>query len=90
MTTTIDWISNSALPVGKGATRQEFDATVGIDQRAIETTPWGEGELRINGIEIARIHDAQTPLEAFHALRRFAQSVTLCVQGEEVDPCPQS
>jgi hypothetical protein len=39
----IDWSQSADLPVGQGATRQEFDAKVGTDQLAIETTRWATG-----------------------------------------------
>jgi len=83
MSKTIDWVPNADLPVGKGATRQEFDANVGADQLAIETTPWGEGDLRINGVEVAHVSD-QTQLQAFQDLERIAQ--TIADNGKRADP----
>jgi enoyl-[acyl-carrier protein] reductase I len=76
MSQEIDWIPNADLPVGKGATRQEFDAKVGTDQLAIETTPWGDGDLRINGAEVAHVHDEKTQRQAFQDLKRVAQTIT--------------
>jgi enoyl-[acyl-carrier protein] reductase I len=37
-----DWKTNEGLAVGKGATVQEFFATVGNDTLAIDVAPWGE------------------------------------------------
>ena len=71
----IDWIPNADLPSGKAATRQEFDAKVGADQLAIETTPWGDGDLKINGAEVAHVHDEKTQLQAFQDLKRAAQTI---------------
>ena len=45
----VDWEANKDLPVGKGATVQQFLATVGKDQFEINVAPWGEGQLKING-----------------------------------------
>ena len=42
-----DWKSNDNLSVGKGATVQEFTATVGDAKLLIDVAPWGEGHLRI-------------------------------------------
>jgi enoyl-[acyl-carrier protein] reductase I len=75
MSKKIDWSQNADLPVGKAATRQEFDAKVGADQLAIETTPWGDGDLRINGAEVAHVHDEKTQLQAFQDLKRVAQTI---------------
>jgi hypothetical protein len=38
-----DWKSNESLSVGKGATVQEFTATVGDAKLLIDVAPWGEG-----------------------------------------------
>jgi hypothetical protein len=43
----LDWKTNEKLAVGKGATVQEFVATVGGDKLEIDVAPWGEGHLRI-------------------------------------------
>jgi hypothetical protein len=55
--------------------RQEFDAKVGTDQLAIEATPWGDGDLRLNGAEVAHVHDEKTKLQAFQDLKRVAQTI---------------
>jgi len=41
-----DWKTNENIAVGKGATVQEFLATVGDDKLQIDVAPWGEGHLR--------------------------------------------
>ena len=48
----VDWKTNEKLAVGKGATVQEFFATVGYDKLQIDVAPWGEGHLKVNGREI--------------------------------------
>src|SRR3974377_299275 len=67
-----DWKTNESLAVGKGATVQEFTATVGDDKLLIEVAPWGEGHLRINGREIAHINDAKDRRQAFRNLKKIA------------------
>ena len=54
-----DWKPNEGLAVGKGATVQEFSATVGDDKLEIDVAPWGEGHFKVNGREIAHINDAK-------------------------------
>src|SRR4029450_5354126 len=44
----LDWKTNQALAAGKGATVQEFVATIGNDKLEIDVAPWGEGHLRVN------------------------------------------
>jgi enoyl-[acyl-carrier protein] reductase I len=56
---TPDWKTNETLAVGKGATVQEFVATVGNEKLKIDVAPWGEGHLKVNGREIAHIDDAK-------------------------------
>ena len=85
MSKKIDWVPNADLSVGKGATHQEFDANVGTDQLAIETTPWGEGDLRINGLEVAHVC-ADTQLQAFQDLERIAQAIPENGKRDEADP----
>jgi hypothetical protein len=43
---------------GRDATTQQFFATVGGDKPEIGVAPWGEGHLKINGGEVARLTDA--------------------------------
>jgi enoyl-[acyl-carrier protein] reductase I len=38
-----DWKTNESIAAGKGATVQEFHATVGDDRLEIDVAPWGEG-----------------------------------------------
>jgi enoyl-[acyl-carrier protein] reductase I len=68
-----DWKSIEGLAVGKGATVQEFVATVGSDKLQIDVAPWGEGHLRVNGKEIARVDDAKDRRQAFRELKRMAE-----------------
>ena len=53
----LDWKTNEGIAAGKGATVQEFLATLGDDKLEIDVAPWGEGHLRVNGREIAHIKD---------------------------------
>src|SRR5262245_12405045 len=68
-----DWRSNDDLAVGKGATVQEFIATVGNNKLEIDVAPWGEGHLRVNGQEIAHVNDAKNRRQAFRDLKEIAE-----------------
>ena len=68
----IDWKTNVNLAAGKGATTQEFSATVGPSKLEIDVAPWGEGHLKINGREIARVDDAKDRRQAFRELDKMA------------------
>ena len=57
-----DWKINEKLAVGKGATTQEFFATVGSNKLQIDVAPWGEGHLKINGRDaILEVSSAYLP-----------------------------
>jgi enoyl-[acyl-carrier protein] reductase I len=44
-----NWKANEDLPVGKGATFQQWVATVGDNKLEMDVAPWGEGHLKVNG-----------------------------------------
>src|ERR1700752_5044775 len=70
---TADWEPNKDLPLGKGATVQQFFATLGKDRFEISVAPWGEGQLRVNGLEIARTAEAKDRRQAFATLKQAAE-----------------
>src|SRR5262245_31300171 len=78
-----DWKTNGSLAVGKGATVQEFVATVGDDKLEIDVAPWGEGHLKVNGLEIAYVSDAKDRRQAFRDLKGIAERY---LQGEALKP----
>jgi enoyl-[acyl-carrier protein] reductase I len=69
-----DWKSDGDFAVGKGATVQQFVATVDGEMLEIQVAPWGEGLLRANGREVGRIDDAKDRRQAFTRLSRMADS----------------
>jgi enoyl-[acyl-carrier protein] reductase I len=77
------WKANEDLPVGKGATVQQFVAKVGNDRLEIDVAPWGEGHFKVNGREIARISDAKDRRQAFRELKTIAERY---VRGDVVKP----
>ena len=46
---------------------------MGVDKLEIDVAPWGEGHLRVNGREIARVNDAKDRRQAFHELKQIAE-----------------
>jgi enoyl-[acyl-carrier protein] reductase I len=67
-----DWKMKEGLAVGKGATVQEFFASIGGDKFEIDVAPWGEGNLRVNGRKVAHINDAKDRRGAFRELKKIA------------------
>jgi enoyl-[acyl-carrier protein] reductase I len=67
-----NWKSNDKV-AGKGAIAQQFVATMRGDRLEIEVAPWGEGHLKINGREIARVTDAKDRRDAFSQLEKAAE-----------------
>jgi enoyl-[acyl-carrier protein] reductase I len=70
---TVDWKPNERSSVGKGSTFHEFVASVGSDELEIAVAPWGEGHLKINGREVARVNDANGRRAAFRDLKKIAE-----------------
>ena len=68
-----DWKANAEIPVGKGATFQQWVAVVGNHKLEMDVAPWGEGHLKANGREIAHINDAKDRRQAFRNLNRLAE-----------------
>lgn len=71
----MDWTPDLSLPTGKGATIERFTATDGQDQLEIDTTPWGEGDLKINDKAVAHVADDQSGGEAFRDLEAIAEEI---------------
>src|SRR3954447_17708703 len=80
--TKADWTPNQELAGGKGATIQQFCAAVGNDRFEINVAPWGEGQLVVNGREIARTAEAKDRRQAFTTLKLSAERY---VRGDPVD-----
>jgi enoyl-[acyl-carrier protein] reductase I len=78
-----DWKANEELPVGKGATFQQWVAKVGDDKLVMDVAPWGEGHLKVNDREIAHINDAKDRREAFRNLNKIAERY---LGGQVIEP----
>jgi enoyl-[acyl-carrier protein] reductase I len=69
---TANWEPNREMPAGK-ATVQQFFTTLGKDRFEINVAPWGEGQLKVNGEEIARTAEAKDRRQAFATLKQAAE-----------------
>jgi enoyl-[acyl-carrier protein] reductase I len=69
----LEWKTDETLAVGKGATVQQFVATLGDDKLEIDIAPWGEGHLKVNGQEVAHVNDAKDRRQAFRAIKKIAE-----------------
>jgi len=67
------WEPKTDLALGRGATIQQFVATVGDHKLEIDVAPWGVGHLKVNGREIARVNDAKDRRQAFRSLAQTAE-----------------
>src|SRR5271169_2622237 len=80
--TTPNWEPNTDAPVGKGATVQQFVATVDKKKLEIEIAPWGEGRLKVDGREIVRIEDPKDRRYVFRDLKQMAERY---LRGEKIE-----
>jgi enoyl-[acyl-carrier protein] reductase I len=78
-----NWEPNRDIPLGKGATFQQFIATVGAAKLEIDVAPWGEGHLKVNGREVAQVKDAKDRRQAFRDMKQAAERY---LQGQTAEP----
>ncbi len=67
------WKLNRNLPVGKDAAVQRFFAIVGGNRLEIEITPAGDGALKVNGVQIAKVDHAKGTRQVFRDLKKVAE-----------------
>jgi hypothetical protein len=69
----LDWKVDTNLPAGKGATVQRFTASDRAHSLEIDTRPWGEGDLIIDGIKRAHVQNEKNEQDAFKDLEAIAE-----------------
>ena len=84
--TTLDWKTDEKLAVGKGATVQQFVASLGGNKFEIDVAPWGEGHLKVNGREIAHVDDAKDRRQAFRTFASSRRPLSTIYTGTETYP----
>ena len=62
---------NSRVAFGTEAAPQKIVAVAGCNKFEINITLWGEGELKQNGIEIARVEEGESPHKVFLELMKI-------------------
>jgi len=70
----LDWVPDTSLPAGKGATVQHFIASDGLNTLEIDTAPWGDGKLTVNGKTRAQVENEATEQSAFRDLEGIAEN----------------
>jgi enoyl-[acyl-carrier protein] reductase I len=70
---TANWEPNKEMPVGKGATVRQVLHYPGKGGFEINVAPWGEGQLKVIGREIARTAEAKDRRHAFTTLKQAAE-----------------
>ena len=71
----IHWNPDLSYPTGKGATEQRFTATVDGDELEIDTPPWGEADLKINGKAEAHVEGKPSGGDAFREVEDIAEDI---------------
>jgi enoyl-[acyl-carrier protein] reductase I len=79
----LEWTTNEQLAVGKGATVQEFVATLAGIRFEIDIAPWGEGHLGVDGREVAHISNAGDRRKAFRNLKEIADRLLGDIQYKQ-------
>jgi enoyl-[acyl-carrier protein] reductase I len=63
---------------------QQFKATSGANHLEIEVAPWGEGRLKVNGLEIALVEGRKDRRHAFRDLAKIAENYLALDAGNEM------
>lgn len=71
----LDWEPDTSFATGKGADVQRFTAKSGTADLENDTTPWGEGDLKLNGKEVAHVSDDADGGDAFRELEAIAEEL---------------
>lgn len=78
----LNWTPDLTYPAGKGATEQRFTASANGDALEIDTHPWGEADLKINGKDAAHIEGKSSAGEAFRDIEDVAEQI----EDKKTDP----
>jgi len=71
----LNWKPDLNYPAGKGATEQRFTAAVDGDDLEIDTHPWGEADLKINGKTEAHVEGKLSGGAAFREVEEVAEEI---------------
>ncbi|CUH89233.1 hypothetical protein PH5382_03179 [Phaeobacter sp. CECT 5382] len=71
----INWKPDLSYPSGKGATEQHFSAAANGDALEIDTHPWGDADLMVNGERIAHVEGQKSAGDAFREIEAVAEDI---------------
>lgn len=69
------WEADTTRSVAKGYGKQHFTSSCDDDELVIETTPWGEGDLEINGKPTAHVDNDSSAYDVFRELEDIAENI---------------
>ncbi|SFA69019.1 hypothetical protein SAMN05421688_0075 [Poseidonocella pacifica] len=82
----LNWKPDLSYPAGKGATEQRFTASANGDELEIDTHPWGDADLKIDGLNAAHVEGLASDGDAFRAAENIAEEI----EGRHSDEAPQT
>lgn len=71
----LTWKPDLSYPAGKGATEQRFTASANGDELEIDTHPWGDADLKIDGQQAAHVEGKASAGDAFRAVEDIAEEI---------------
>lgn len=69
------WTADLTRATGKSYNTENFTSSSGNDELLIEATPWGEGDLSINGESVAHVENDTSTYEVFRDLEQIAEDL---------------
>ncbi|WP_299788406.1 hypothetical protein [uncultured Marivita sp.] len=82
----LTWTPDLSYPAGKGATEQRFTASANGDDLEIDTHPWGDADLKIDGKQAAHVEGKRSEGDAFRAVEDIAEEI----EGQKSDSDPNA
>lgn len=71
----LNWKPDLSYPAGKGATEQRFTSSNEGDELEIDTHPWGDADLKINGRDAAHVEGKRSAGDAFREIEEIAEQI---------------
>lgn len=71
----LTWKPDLSYPSGKGATEQHFSAEANGDALEIDTHPWGDADLKVNGECVAHVEGEKSAGDAFREIEAVAEDI---------------
>lgn len=81
----LNWKPDLTFPAGKGATEQRFTASANGDALEIDTHPWGDADLKINGKDAAHVQGKLSAGDAFREIEEIAEEIEDQISASDRD-----